>query len=443
FTVNLLSVSYGASFGWISACYRQLLHPETTHFDRSKHLLNEHGFLISSLTFGVLIGVVLFGWLAERIGRRGCLLLMVIPAVLKWLLIIYARHNYHLYIERVIAGTVGGCCFAVIPIYITEMTEDRHRSTLGTFMPLSMLIGMLHIHILGYFLHYVTAAFIMLLIPLAFLCSFIFIPDSPEYLERYHKKGVEQSVSYFRGIATSENAELQVELTKLRQPFHTLESGDQRVDNNLRLSDFTNKKALKVLFIGLGILSAKQLTGYLRMVNQSISVFANLSAIEGSITVIIIQLVGSFTATLLVEKVGRKILLLISSAGICLGQVLMAACLHFDLPLSDVISFEWFLILCFSLVMYSGAIGVTAVDFVVTTEIAPPKIRSVMVRVQMVIFVWISLYFTKSIPLWFKLTGIPGGILTFAFFSFLFTIFIALYVPETKGKSIEAIQTSL
>ncbi|KAH8263135.1 hypothetical protein KR044_005132, partial [Drosophila immigrans] len=437
--VNLLSVSYGASFGWDSAMYRKL--PIYSR-DGLNYFYNMES-RIMSLTVGVLIGAILFGWLAERIGRRRCLLLMVIPAVLKWLLVIFASHIevVDLYVERLIAGSVGGCCFAVIPIYITEMTEDRHRSTLGTFMSLSMLIGMLLIHILGYFLNYETAAGIMLLIPLAFFGTLFYIPDTPEYLERYHKEGVEKSVRFFRGITSSE--QLQVELTKLCKPVQTLENGNQSQtqDNNLRLGDFTNRKALKAFFIGLGILLAKQLTGYLRLVNYKVYVFRNLPPNEGSFIVIIIQLVGAFLATLLVEKVGRKTLLLISTAGICLGEVALAFHSYLGQLIVDTSPFDWMPIVTFSLIMFSGAIGITAVDFVVITEIAPPKIRSLIVRVQIVIFAFVFIVILKSTRLW----GIyfTYFVLIFAAVSFLYTILIALFVPKTKGKSIEAIQTSL
>ncbi|KAH8263136.1 hypothetical protein KR044_005133, partial [Drosophila immigrans] len=443
FTVNLLSVSCGASFHWAAACYPQWLYNEPINSHPRDAFPSEYSSLIAWLVFGVLIGAIFFGWLAERIGRRACLLLMVIPAVLSWLIIIFSGKYYQLCLERLIAGSVSGCCFAVIPVYITEMTEDRHRSTLGTFMPVSMGIGMLLIHILGYFLNYETAAWIMLLIPLAFLCTFFFIPDTPEYLKRYHKRGVENSLRYFRGIATNDNAHLQVELNKLDKPFQTLENGNQsqRQDYNLRLSDFNNQKALKVFLIGLGLILAKQLSSCLHLANRN--VFGITSYIQSSIIVIIIQLMGSFSATLLVERAGRKTLLLYSTAGICLGQVAMVFYYYTVKKIDYTSPSHWILIVSFSLIIFSSAIGITTVDFVVITEITPPKIRSLIVRVYIVIFTLTYIHLPNAFLDAEKLIGIPGAGLGSAVFAILLTIFIALYVPETKGKSIEAIQASL
>ncbi|KAH8263134.1 hypothetical protein KR044_005130, partial [Drosophila immigrans] len=453
-----LSVTYGANFGWVSAFYWQLRDPEKSRLDPEELTKDRLGWLISLLSPGVLLGTILFGWLADRIGRRGCLLLMVLPIVLNWFLIIFGRNLVQLCVARVLAGSVGGCCLVVIPVYITEMTEDRLRSTLGTFMSLSMCTGLLIIHVLGHFLHYVTAAWIMLLVPLAFLCTFIFIPDTPEYLERYHKKGVEKSLKYFRGISSSENAQLQAELTKLCKPFKTFENGD---DDKLRFGDFTNRKARKAFFIGFGIILANQLSGCLIMVKYITIVFrdagSSLSPMVSSIIVIIIQLVGTYSATLFVERAGRKTLLLISTAGICLGQVAMAFYYYLGQLIVDTSPFNWMPIVAFSLIMFSGSIGVLAVDFVIITEITPPKIRSVIARVHMVVMSLLSTFVLRVIyplqlfqihiqlniiycfqifPDLSDLMGISGIVSMFAVFSFLLSIFIALYVPETKGKSI-------
>ncbi|XP_062134499.1 facilitated trehalose transporter Tret1-like [Drosophila sulfurigaster albostrigata] len=445
-SVNLISVSFGANFGWVSTSIDQLMRPETSRLD--SELTNDGlGWLASVMSIGGLLGSIVFSWLADKFGRRACFLFMGTLVAVNWLLIIVARSLVQLCMARVLAGAIGGGCFAVIPVYITEMTEDRLRSTLGTFMSLSMCIGLLVMHILGYFLDYVTVAWIMLLIPAAFLCTFSFIPDTPEYLERYHKNGVEKSLRYFRGISANENAQLQVELTKLCKPFATLENGDQSMDNKLHLKDFTNRKARKAFFIGFGIILANQLSGCLTMSKYISVVFrdagSSLSPIGSSIVVILIQLVGTYSATLFVERAGRKTLMLISTAGICLGQVSMAFYYYMGQLNIDSRPFNWLPIASLSFIMFCGSIGLLAVDHIVISEITPPKIRSVIVRVHMVTMSAISICLAKAFPHMSESMGISGIVSMFAVFSFLLTIFIALYVPETKGKSIQEIQASL
>lgn len=134
-----------------------------------------------------------------------------------WLIIPFARSPLQLTVARFLAGCAGGCCFTVIPIYITELAHDRLRSTLGTFLGLSLSVGMLIINTLGYFFHYITVAWIMLAIPLVFIVCFSFNPESPQYLALHNTRKAERSLRYYRGISSNDeaNEEFQQELSRL------------------------------------------------------------------------------------------------------------------------------------------------------------------------------------------------------------------------------------
>ncbi|KAL7741774.1 hypothetical protein ACLKA6_000382 [Drosophila palustris] len=445
-SANLLSISYGASFGWVSSSYLQLQSPETSHLDSGPLTKDDLGWVTSILSLGILFGTLFFGWLADRIGRKRCFLFVAVPVVLNCLLIATARNVVQLCVARFLAGSVGGCCFTVIPAYITELAEDRLRSTLGTYMSLFMGIGALAVNILGYFFHYVTVAWIMLLIPAVFLATFVFNPDTPQYLEQHSKNGVEKSLRYYRGISSRAiyNEEFQTELDKLCKPSHKLKIGE---DKHLHWKDFTHPKARKAFFIGVGIILANQLSGCLTMLKYATVIFKDAGSIQSplvsAIIVICIQLVGTYSATLFVERAGRKTLLLLSTAGICLGQILMASFYYLSSLGFETSSFSWVPVAAFSLIVFAGAIGVMVVDFIVIAEITPPKIRSVILRVHGIILSLLATFIVKIFPQLSVSLGIPGVVSMFAVFSFILTIFIAICVPETKGKSIEAIQETL
>ncbi|XP_051858949.1 uncharacterized protein LOC117578386 isoform X7 [Drosophila albomicans] len=452
-SVNLLSVSVGASFGWIRGLFPHMLsHYRSNKSDADVDKIDDVDniddvgyndyddnidvgveFVNLYLALGVLIGAIVFGWLAEKFGRRRCLLLMVIPAMLSWLLIIFIYDWRYLWLERIIAGSVGGCCFVVIPVYITEMAEDRFRGILGTFMPLGFTIGMSIIHLIPLVISNWLAVGIMIVIDVAFLTTFIFIPDSPEYLQRYNKKEVEKSLRYFRGISPSEDAQYQAELAKLSTPCETVENGVQRDENNLPVTNVSNQKVFKAFIIGFGVIMAKFLSGYYVMHN--LSIFINLGDHHGYIIVIFAQLLGTFSATLLVERVGRKPLLLTSTAGVGVGLVLII--IKYRLNPSN----NWIFSYGYLLSMYLGAIGITTLDFVISTEIMPPKKRSLALRVQIALSILIYPIFYK-LPVAMEELLIQAEFL-YANFSMLLAILFALYLPETKGKSIAEIQASL
>lgn len=190
---------------------------------------------------------------------------------------------------------------------------------------------------------------------------------------------------------------------------------------------------------------------------------SNLPPMLCSIIVSIIQVSGAYASTVFVEAAGRKTLLLLSTIGICVGDVSMGSYYYLTSKGYETSFFNWVPLVAFSLIIFTAACGVLTVSFAFIAEITPPKIRSVMVRVQMItmftlatiivkvrvlshyLYVQFSLYrfYLQLFPLLAEAIAISGVVFIFAGVSFVITIFIIIFVPETKGKSIEAIQDSL
>ncbi|XP_060657568.1 facilitated trehalose transporter Tret1-like isoform X1 [Drosophila nasuta] len=446
-SANLLTLSYGASFGWISSSYLQLQDPQTSLLTSGPFTKDDLGWVTSSLSPGGLFGVLFFGWLADKIGRKRCLLLMAVPIVLHWLLIATATNLIQLCVARFLAGAAGGCGLTVIPVYITELAEDRLRSTLGTISFLSFCSGLLLINVLGYLFHYVTVACIMIALPLVFATCFAFKPDTPQYLEQRNRREAEKSLKYYRGIPSKEslNEELQLELARLCKSTQQMHVDSD--NNSFSWSDFTHSKARKAFFIGLGLVLTEQLNGSLIMLKYITVIFkdagSSLSPMASALIVIAIQLLGTYSATLFVERAGRKTLLLISISGICLGEISTAGFYYLVSFGFNMSMLSWFPIAAYSLMVFSGSFGVLTVGFVVIAEITPPKIRSRIIRVHMFIDFALDMSIAKVFPLMSDSMGIPAIVAMFAVFCFLFLVFMVVFVPETKGKSIEAIQENL
>ncbi|KAM8716072.1 hypothetical protein ACLKA7_003024 [Drosophila subpalustris] len=445
-SANILSISYGCVYGWTSASF-VYLQDKSNHFDTGPLTKEQLGWVTAAIFPGSLIGAIFFGWLADKIGRRRCLLFAAYPMLVHWFIIPFARNPFHLTVARFLAGSAGGCCFTVIPIYITELAQDRLRSTLGTFLSLSLAIGMLIINTLGYFFHYKTVAWIMLAIPLVFVALFFFNPESPQYLAQHNTEKAERSLRYYRGISKNEdvNEEFQQELSKLCKSEQPIKAGTPQ--NHFSWKDFTHPKARKAYFIGLGLILANQLSGCLAMLNYSTLIFkeagSNMSPMLSTVIVSILQVTGTYSSTLFVERAGRKTLLLFSTSGICLGESAMASYYSLTSHGYDTIKFNWLPIASFSLIIFAGTCGVLTIAFPVIAEITPPKIRSVVVRVQMTTMFLLATIMVKLFPFLSESLGIAGTLFMYAGFSFLLTLFIAIFVPETKGKTIEAIQDSL
>ncbi|XP_017966707.2 facilitated trehalose transporter Tret1 [Drosophila navojoa] len=170
---------------------------------------------------------------------------------------------------------------------------------------------------------------------------------------------------------------------------------------------------------------------------------SSLPPTVSAIVVGVIQLVGSYVSTLLVERAGRKVLLLVSAVGICLSQLIMASHSYLKVLQYDTSGFDWVPVAAFSFMLFIASWGLLTLPFLVISEILPPKIRSTAIMVLMSILWLLSMLAIKLIPLLTATWGMHGTVLFFASCTLAGALFIAIFVPETKGKTIEAILANI
>lgn len=446
--VNIISISYGAFCGWPSASFVEL-QSLVSPLESGPITNNEAGWIVSMLCVGGSCGTIIFSWCADKIGRKRCLLLIAFPALLGWCIIPFAKNTIHLSISRFLGGFSGGGSFAVIPVYTTELSEDRVRGKLGTFLVLSCNIGVLFAFTLGNFYSYDLVAWILSLLPLTFLICFIFLPESPQYLlNKNNIKEAEKSLCYFRNCKSSGKElpqTVKIEFDKLIENNSSLSSNAK--DMKISLKDFVEPKARKAFMIGFALMAINQLCGCFVMINYTATIFkqsgSNLSPNMSAIIVGIIQLFGSYMSTLLVERAGRKILLTISAIGTGVGLVCLGGFMYLNTTGFEMPSFSWVPVASFSFTIFIACWGILTLPFVVVSEIMPPKIRNLGSMICMLVLWIISFIMLKNMSLLSELFGMHGLMFIFAGCCFTGAIFIILVVPETKGKSIEQILANL
>ncbi|XP_064541799.1 facilitated trehalose transporter Tret1 isoform X2 [Drosophila montana] len=148
-----------------------------------------------------------------------------------------------------------------------------------------------------------------------------------------------------------------------------------------------------------------------------------------------VQIVGTYTTTLICDQFGRKILLLISTlgAGICLAAF---GCFTYFAKLYDLSALGWLPLVLLSLDVFLCNIGLVGVFFVVLVEVMPAKIRSVAVSTFVVILsctVFVSL---KIFPLCMQYWGISITLWSSSLVAFVSFVYFLLFLDETKGKSL-------
>lgn len=109
---------------------------------------------------------------------------------ISWILIIFATNVYELLVARFLAGFAGGGVFVLIPLYISEISEDKVRGTLGSTLVLSSNFGILMAFIFGNYLSFVMVPVILMIFPIIFFIGFSFLPETPQYLILQNKNEV-------------------------------------------------------------------------------------------------------------------------------------------------------------------------------------------------------------------------------------------------------------
>lgn len=123
-TANLMAWSYGSFCGWPSAAFLVLQSADSPMTDGP--ISNEEASWIGAIIcVGGLTGNFFFGWLSNKLGRKVTLILTAIPMLAAFIIIPFAESVTHLCMSRFLGGFGGGGAFAIIPIYITEIAEDR------------------------------------------------------------------------------------------------------------------------------------------------------------------------------------------------------------------------------------------------------------------------------------------------------------------------------
>ena len=180
-----MTLAYGMAIGWASPTIPFLEYNENA----PGGLMSPEG--ISWLTGVVcLAGCIITGFLgdlAERLGRKNLGYLIAMPMIISWLMIAYAQSHLWIYTARALAGFGGAGILFLAPIYVSEIASEDIRGVLGSLLVLIINTGILLGFVAGAHLSYRANALVSSTMPLVFLTTFYFMPETPIYLVRQNK----------------------------------------------------------------------------------------------------------------------------------------------------------------------------------------------------------------------------------------------------------------
>ncbi|XP_029158248.1 facilitated trehalose transporter Tret1 isoform X2 [Nylanderia fulva] len=399
----------------------------------------EFSWIGSLATLGAGAMCIPIGILADLIGRKTAMLLMVIPFTVGWLLIIFSNSVLMFYFGRFITGLSSGAFCVAAPLYTSEIAESEIRGALGSYFQLMLTVGILLSYALGTALNMITLSIISGIVPLVFFAVFFFMPESPVYyLKKGNEEAARKSLVRLRGAQYDCESELQAQREALEEANRSGASFSVTIKS---------RAAKKGFAIAYGLMLFQQMSGVNAIIFYSGDIFSKAGSTlppgEASIIVGAVQVISVFLGTLIIDKLGRRILLLASIAVMFLTTLILGVyfyCITYTTAFDDL---KWFAIipLCVFLVMFS--IGFGPIPWLMMPEIFAPEVKGIAGS-SACLFNWLVAFIvTKFYTNMTAAIESYGTFWIFSLFCAIGVIFVYFLVPETKGKTLDEIQREL
>ncbi|XP_030952608.1 plastidic glucose transporter 4-like [Quercus lobata] len=396
------------------------------------------GWVVSALLAGATVGSFTGGALADKFGRTRSFQLDAIPLTIGAFLCVTAQSVQTMIIGRLLAGIGIGVTSAIVPLYISEISPTEIRGTLGSVNQLFICIGILAalvagLPLAGNPLWWRTMFGIAILPSILLALGMAVSPESPRWLFQQGK--IAEAEKSIRTLFGKERvAEVMHDLTTATQGSTEPEAG---------WFDLFSSRYRKVVSVGAALFLFQQLAGINAVVYYSTSVFRSAgiaSDVAASALVGTANVFGTAVASSLMDRQGRKSLLITSFCGMAASMLLLS------------LSFTWKVLAPYSgtlavlgtvLYVLSFSLGAGPVPALLLPEIFASRIRAKAVALSLGMH-WISnfvigLYFLSVVTKF----GISSVYLGFATVCLLAVLYIAANVVETKGRSLEEIERAL
>ena len=411
------------------------------------------GFNVASMLLGCAVGAFVAGRLSDTIGRRAVLLIAAMLFIISAWGSGIAGDALVFVIARILGGLAVGAASVIAPAYISEVAPADRRGRLSSIQQVMIIIGLFAAFLSNYFLAEFAGGsqqlvwggyeawrwmFWIELVPAAaFLFLLFFIPESPRYLVAKGRDEEAQTVlsSLFGSAGTA---------AKLKEIQESL-AGDVQP----RLSDLVSKQTgriRKIVWVGIGLATFQQFVGinivfyYGAVLWQAVG-FTENDALKINILSGALSIGAVFAAIMLIDRIGRKPLLLIGSAGMAIGLTVMAfafasgSLVDGELVLSDGAGIAALLAANAYVVAFNFSWG--PVMWVMLGEMFPNQIRGSGLAVSG-FAQWVANFLIiMSFPWLLNNVGLP---ITYGFYAaaaLISAIFVAKMVSETAGKELE------
>lgn len=390
----------------------------------------------SLLLVGAVAGALCAGRVSDRIGRRLTVLITAVVFVVGVLLAAFTPTYATLLAARVIIGLAVGSASMIVPLYIGEVVPPRVRGGMVSLNQLAITTGILGSYLIDYGLSSTgdwRLMFGLAAIPaVALFTGMLFQQESPHWLIRQGRE--EEARRVLRRLR--DKSDIEAEVREVRE-ISQREAG---------VRELFSPRIRPLLLVGALLAVFQQITGINTVIYYAPSLlqgagFGNSGALLANVVNGAINVGMTIVAVWLLDKVGRRPLLLAGTAGMAVGMVITALSFLGGSHLTGGLA----IVAIIGLFFYTGsfAIGLGPVFWLLIAEIYPLKIRGAAMSVASMANWAANFVVTIS---FLTLLGAVGGVGAFFLFAFLTLVALGYFwrkVPETKGRSLQEIERDL
>lgn len=402
----------------------------------------ESSWMISVIEIGNLISPIPAGILADRWGRKPCILATGPLFFITWMIVLTTNTVEALYLVRILQGTIMGFMFTLIPVYLAEIASPKIRGSIVSTFQIAWYFGYLFEYSVGPFVSYKTFTAITAVWPILLTILFCWQPESPYYLlMRGRNQEAIKSLSVLRMMSVT-HQEVLDEFEEIRTSLKKKE--EKSSWTNLLTSKTDRDNLCVVFFVSL----VTMLSGGYAVMSYSSHIFtstqANTAFLEPDHITIFIGVflfLSSFFSSAFVDRLGRRPLLLISTVGCTISLFFATTYFYFlEINTPGISHYSWVLFICIVFYFIFWAFGLVPVYMTYQSELFSSSSRG---TASSIIAVVVTVYAFVNLKSYFPITEKFGFCTLFGVYTtvcFIGIIGIYLIAPETKGKSLSEIQ---
>jgi sugar porter (SP) family MFS transporter len=394
----------------------------------------ETEFAVSSLLIGCIAGAAVAGWLSDRYGRKRVLSFSALLFAASSLGAALPRDFLQFGVARFIGGIAIGVASMLAPLYIAEVSPARIRGRLVSLNQMAVVTGILLAYVINWMLSFSGASswrwmFAVAMVPsLGLFTGLFFVPESPRWLmEQQREEDARLILARVEGVERAEQ-----QLVQIRESLQ-LEASTFR--------DLLAPALRRPLFLVVALAILQQITGINTVLfygsiiwERELGGHSNSAAIGANATIGLVNFIMTLVALWLIERSGRRPLLMFSSACMAVCQLMLGLAFLLNPPPASLVLGA--MLLCVA----AFAIGLGPATWVLMAELFPTRVRGRAMSIANVALWIASFMLTFTFLSLARAITITGAFCLYSFLCVLTFLLVWRMAPETKGRTLEEIE---